>query len=89
LIESLYALERIGELLDDPDILSKDVRNYPPLKLAGHGVGVVEAPRGTLFHEYWTDDDGLLTRVNLLVARATTTGDEHCSRPGSQAVHQR
>jgi NAD-reducing hydrogenase large subunit len=34
----------------------------------GHGVGVIEAPRGTLFHEYWTDDDGLLTRVNLIVA---------------------
>jgi len=68
LIENLYCLERIGELLDDPDILSQDVRAYPPLELTGHGVGVIEAPRGTLFHEYWTDDDGLLTRVNLIVA---------------------
>jgi NAD-reducing hydrogenase large subunit len=68
LIENLYCLERIGELLDDPDILSQDVRAYPPLELVGHGVGVIEAPRGTLFHEYWTDDDGLLTRVNLIVA---------------------
>ncbi len=68
LIENLYCLERIAELLDDPDILSQDVRTYPPLELAGHGVGVIEAPRGTLFHEYWTDDDGLLTRVNLIVA---------------------
>ncbi len=68
LIENLHCLERIGGLLDDPDILSQDVRVYPPLELAGHGVGVIEAPRGTLFHEYWTDDDGLLTRVNLIVA---------------------
>jgi len=68
LIEDLYAVERIGELLDDPDILSKDVRNYPATRLVGHGVGVVEAPRGTLFHEYWADSDGLLTRVNLIVA---------------------
>jgi NAD-reducing hydrogenase large subunit len=73
LIEVLYALERIGELLDDADLRtagtpSGEVRTYPPAQLAGHGVGVIEAPRGTLFHEYWTDDHGLLTRVNLIVA---------------------
>jgi NAD-reducing hydrogenase large subunit len=73
LIESLHALERIGELLEDgalgtADILSTDVRVYPTAELAGHGVGVIEAPRGTLFHEYWTDEHGLLTRVNLIVA---------------------
>jgi NAD-reducing hydrogenase large subunit len=73
LIEALYALERIGELLDDADLRtagtpSGEVRIYPPAQLAGHGVGVIEAPRGTLFHEYWTDDHGLLTRVNLIVA---------------------
>ncbi len=73
LIEALYALERIGELLDDRDLRSDDVRSnevraYPAADLAGHGVGVIEAPRGTLFHEYWTDDHGLLTRVNLIVA---------------------
>lgn len=68
LIEALYALERIGELLEDPDIMSKDVRADPTTELAGHGVGVLEAPRGTLFHDYTTDKDGLLTRVNLIVA---------------------
>lgn len=68
LIEDLYALERIGELLDDPDILSTEVRAFPSKTLTGHGVGVIEAPRGTLFHEYWTNPDGLLTRVNLIVA---------------------
>jgi NAD-reducing hydrogenase large subunit len=68
LIEVLYALERIGELLDDPDIMSKDIRAYPSVELARHGVGVIEAPRGTLFHDYDTDENGLLTRVNLIVA---------------------
>ena len=68
LIELLYALERIGQLLDDPDILSKDVRGYGATQLTGHGVGVIEAPRGTLFHDYSTDPDGQLTRVNLIVA---------------------
>jgi NAD-reducing hydrogenase large subunit len=67
LIEAVYALERIGELLDDPDILSQDIRTAPT-GLNGHGVGIVEAPRGTLFHDYTTDKDGLLTRVNLIVA---------------------
>lgn len=68
LIEDLYALEHIGELLDDADILSKDIRTFPPTRLAGHGVGVIEAPRGTLVHDYSTDENGLLTRVNLIVA---------------------
>jgi NAD-reducing hydrogenase large subunit len=68
LIETLYALERIDQLLHDPDILSEDVRAFPPAKLVGHGVGVIEAPRGTLFHEYTTDENGLLTKVNLIVA---------------------
>ena len=69
LIEMLYCLERIGQLLDDPDILSNNVRTYPSeAKLPGQGVGVIEAPRGTLFHDYSTDENGLLTRVNLIVA---------------------
>jgi NAD-reducing hydrogenase large subunit len=68
LIEALYALERIDQLLHDPDILSEDVRTFPPAQLVGHGVGVIEAPRGTLFHEYATDENGLLTKVNLIVA---------------------
>jgi NAD-reducing hydrogenase large subunit len=69
MIEALYGLERIGQLLDDPDIMSNNVRTYPPLeKVPGQGVGVVEAPRGTLFHDYSTDENGVLTRVNLIVA---------------------
>ena len=71
MIEVLYCLERIGQLLDDPDIMSNDVRNYPSSttsQLPSHGVGVIEAPRGTLIHDYSTDENGLLTRVNLIVA---------------------
>jgi len=69
MIEVLYSLERVGQLLEDPDILSRDVRNYPAnLQLPGQGVGVIEAPRGTLIHDYSTDENGLLTRVNLIVA---------------------
>ncbi|MBN1547059.1 MAG: nickel-dependent hydrogenase large subunit, partial [Syntrophaceae bacterium] len=71
MIEVLYCLERIGQLLDEPDIMSKDVRNYPSApdaQIPSHGVGVIEAPRGTLIHDYSTDENGLLTRVNLIVA---------------------
>jgi NAD-reducing hydrogenase large subunit len=65
-------------LLDDPDILSNDVRNYPPLeKIAGQGVGVVEAPRGTLFHDYGADENGQLTRVNLIVATGNNNWAMH------------
>jgi len=67
LIEAVYAAERARELLEDPDILSTDLRAQSQ-GLTGEGVGVIEAPRGTLFHHYWTDDTGKLTRVNLIVA---------------------
>ncbi len=69
LIELVYALERVAQLLDDPDIMSNDIRTYPThTQLPSQGVGVIEAPRGTLFHDYGTDENGQLTRVNLIVA---------------------
>ena len=67
LIEDIYAAERIRELLEDPDITSTDIRTMPG-PITGEGVGVIEAPRGTLMHHYWTDDSGKLTNVNLIVA---------------------
>jgi NAD-reducing hydrogenase large subunit len=73
----LYALERVGELLDDPDILSTDIRAYPSLELTQHGVGVIEAPRGTLYHDYDTDEGGLMTRVNLIVATGNNNWAMH------------
>lgn len=67
LIEALFAAERVKVLLDDPDILSTDILNTRR-QFTGVGVGVIEAPRGTLFHHYWTNENGQLERVNLIVA---------------------
>ena len=67
LIEALFAVERAHVLLEDPDILSSDILNTRK-DYRGEGVGVLEAPRGTLFHHYWADESGRLERVNLIVA---------------------
>jgi len=67
LIEALYAAERMRELLDDPEITGDDIRNVPT-ETPEEGVGIVEAPRGTLIHHYQTDERGILTGVNLIVA---------------------
>jgi F420-non-reducing hydrogenase large subunit len=66
LIELLYAAERIVELAADPEITSPDVHAAPTAKPT-EGVGIVEAPRGTLTHHYWTDERGVVTKVNLVV----------------------
>jgi NAD-reducing hydrogenase large subunit len=67
LIEDLYAVEWARHLLEDPQILSRDIRAVG--KITNHsGVGVIEAPRGTLWHHYQVDDNGQLTKVNLIVA---------------------
>ena len=67
LIETIYALERARELMDEPDILSNDVVN-PQGEISGEGVGCLEAPRGTLFHHYWTNPHGVIERANMIVA---------------------
>ena len=67
LIEIVYALERIGQLLEDPDIRGTDiVASGNPAR--EEGVGVIEAPRGTLFHHYWVDEHGRVEKANLIVA---------------------
>jgi F420-non-reducing hydrogenase large subunit len=66
LIELMYACERVIELLEDPEITDPHVRNAV-IPQAGRGVGCVEAPRGSLIHDYSTDDNGLITRANLIV----------------------
>ncbi len=66
LIELLYAAERMLELATDPEITSPNVRTIPT-ETPTWGVGTVEAPRGTLTHHYETDENGILTRVNLIV----------------------
>ncbi|MGQ9926310.1 MAG: Ni/Fe hydrogenase subunit alpha [Chloroflexaceae bacterium] len=66
LVELLYAAERMLELTTDPQITDPEVR-APVTATPTEGVGSVEAPRGTLTHHYWTDERGILTRVNLIV----------------------
>jgi F420-non-reducing hydrogenase large subunit len=66
LIELLYAAERMLELVTDAEITSPDVR-VPVSNVPTEGVGCVEAPRGTLTHHYKTDENGILTAVNLIV----------------------
>lgn len=67
LVEVLYAAERMNELADDPDLTNPKVRNIP-VQAPTEGIGVCEAPRGTLFHHYKTDKNGILQAVNLVVA---------------------
>jgi len=66
-VEILQAAERMVELVNDPEIISTDIRNIPTSR-PSVGIGVVEAPRGTLFHHYETDDNGLIKMANLIVA---------------------
>lgn len=69
LIEALFAVEELERLLDDPAILGTDVRARAMVN-RHEGVGASEAPRGVLFHHYTVDDDGVLMRVNMLIATA-------------------
>jgi F420-non-reducing hydrogenase large subunit len=66
IIELLYAAERLVELATDPEITDPNVRTIPT-ETPTEGVGIVEAPRGTLTHHYVTDEQGLVTSCNLIV----------------------
>ncbi|MBI5883023.1 MAG: Ni/Fe hydrogenase subunit alpha [Elusimicrobia bacterium] len=79
LIELLNNAEYAVQLLKDPEITGKDTR-VPVKPRAGRGVGHVEAPRGTLIHDYETDDQGLVTNANLIV------GTTHNNAPINMAV---
>jgi F420-non-reducing hydrogenase large subunit len=73
LIELMQAAETVQALVNDPEITSPDVR-VVPTETPTEGVGTVEAPRGTLTHHYWTDDNGVITRVNLIVGTTNNYG---------------
>jgi len=66
-IEMIQAAETMVALLEDPDITSPDVRSIPTAT-PSIGIGVVEAPRGVLFHHYETDDRGIIRKANMIVA---------------------
>ncbi|MGQ9903710.1 MAG: Ni/Fe hydrogenase subunit alpha [Anaerolineae bacterium] len=67
LIETLFAIEKVRVLLDDPDILSTEIQNTRK-DFNPEAVGVIEAPRGTLLHHYWVKENGQIERVNLIVS---------------------
>jgi F420-non-reducing hydrogenase large subunit len=67
IIEMIYAAERLRELANDPEITEPNIRRLPTA-IPAVGIGVVEAPRGTLIHHYETDDRGVIKKANLLVA---------------------
>lgn len=73
LVELMQAAETVQALVNDPEITSPDVRAVPT-QTPTEGVGTVEAPRGTLTHHYWTDENGIITRVNLIVGTTNNYG---------------
>jgi len=81
LIELLYACEKVIELVENPAITDLHVRGdvFPK---AGRGVGCIEAPRGTLIHDYSTDENGFITRANLIV------GTTHNLAPINMSVNR-
>ncbi len=80
MIEALHCAEVIERLLDDPAILAGELTSHGTR--TGHGVGLIEAPRGTLIHDYDVGEDDLVTRCNLIVS---TT---HNNQAMNEAVRQ-
>jgi F420-non-reducing hydrogenase large subunit len=81
LIELLYNAENATRLLDDPEITNVETRKKV-VPRAARGIGCTEAPRGTLIHDYTTDENGMLTNVNLIV------GTTHNNAPINMSVKQ-
>jgi len=78
-IEIIHAAEVVRDLLRDPDLQDERlVLTPPPNAWTGEGVGVVEAPRGTLLHHYRADEKGAITSANLVVA--TTQNNQVINR---------
>ncbi len=87
-IEIIHAAELIEQLLNDPDLHSDDLVTRPDQAAwTGEGVGVVEAPRGTLLHHYRADEEGAMTFANLIVA--TTHNNEVLNRTVRAVAEQR
>ncbi len=81
LIEMVYASERTLELLGDDAITDKNIRSSVEIQ-AGRGIGCVEAPRGTLIHDYETDENGCIVKANMIV------GTTHNIAPMNMSVKQ-
>ena len=74
LIELMYASELLLDLSNDPEIISRDIKTPVKYQDNMEGVGIVEAPRGTLIHHYQANEKGIATKVNIIVATANNTG---------------
>ncbi len=81
LIELVYNAENAIRLLNDPELIDRHTR-VKATPRAGRGVGCVEAPRGTLIHDYTADEQGMVTDVNLIV------GTTHNNAPINMSVKQ-
>jgi NAD-reducing hydrogenase large subunit len=81
MIEMLYSAEAIKDLLNDPDILSNDLLVKGEKRM--EGIGVIEAPRGTLFHHYRINEDDIITQANLIVS---TTSNNQAMNEAVRAV---
>ncbi len=68
LIELVESIEVIAELLQDPDIVNPDCKTLDVQPKEGSGVGMVEAPRGILLYNIWSNNEGICDKANLLVA---------------------
>jgi F420-non-reducing hydrogenase large subunit len=88
-IELLAATEKAKELLEDIDIVSTDVKNEIAKPREGNGVGAVEAPRGTLIHNYWIDSEGVIVKANLIVATNNNAGAiDKCLKVASKQLFE-
>jgi F420-non-reducing hydrogenase large subunit len=89
LVELLYAAERLLELCTDPEITDPRVRVIPT-ETPDEGVGIVEAPRGTLTHHYITDEKGIVKKCNLIVGTTNNYAPISISvKKAAQAVIQK
>ncbi|MCG6937161.1 MAG: Ni/Fe hydrogenase subunit alpha [Gammaproteobacteria bacterium] len=84
LIELLHCAESIKDLLQDADISGSELINKGEMQ--NTGIGVIEAPRGTLFHHYEIDKDGIVTRANLIVS--TTNNNQAMNESIRQVASQ-
>jgi NAD-reducing hydrogenase large subunit len=82
MIELLHSAEKIGELLNDPDLQGTDLMTDGAWR--GEGVAIIEAPRGTLFHHYRVDKNDQVEMANLIVS--TTSNNEAMNRAVTQVA---
>ncbi|MCP4764134.1 MAG: Ni/Fe hydrogenase subunit alpha [archaeon] len=68
IIELVESIERVAGLLQDPDIVSPDIKTMDVTPIAGRGVGLTEAPRGVLIYDLTSDEKGICKKANLMVA---------------------